>query len=81
MDRPVRVPLRVVLRLPHNIRVARTSPTTLTRRDMFRVPVDPLMDLDMALITAITVLTVLDIGVGLEGYLFRVEFRNSSAEG
>ena len=48
---------------------------------MLRVAVDPLMDLDMALITAIIELMVRDTGVGLEAYLFRVEFRNSSAEG
>ena len=81
VDRPARPPLRVVLQLPHNTRVARTILTIPTRRDMLRVAVDPLTDLDMALITAITVLTVRDIGVGLEGYLFRVEFRNSSVEG
>ena len=78
-------PLRVVLRLPNNLRVARTIPTILTRRDMLRVAMDPSMnpsmDLDMARITAITVLMVRGIGVGLEAYPFRLEFRNSSAEG
>ena len=48
---------------------------------MLRVAMDLIMDPDMALITAITVLMVRDIGVGLEGYLFRAEYRNSSAEG
>ena len=81
MDRPVRVPLRVVLRLPHNIRVARTIPIIRTRRDMLRVAEDPIIVLDMALITAIIELTVRDTGVGLEAYLFRVEFRSSSVEG
>ena len=81
MDRPAQVPLRVVLRLPHSIRVARTSLIILTRRDMLRVAVDPLMDLDMVPITAIIELMVCDIGVGLVAYLFRVEFRNSSVEG
>ena len=64
MDRPARVPLRVVLRLPHNLRVARIIPTVLitrTRRDMLRVAMDPIMDPDMALISAITVLVVRDI--------------------
>ena len=73
MDRPAQAPLRVLLRLPNNVRVARTIPTIRTRRDKLRVAMDP--------ITAITVLMVRDIGVGLEGYLFRVEFRNSSVEG
>ena len=81
VDRPAQAPLRVVLRLPHNLRVARTILTILTRRDMLRVAMDPSMDLNMALITAITVLMVQDIGVGLEAYLFRVVYRNSSAEG
>ena len=48
---------------------------------MLRVAVDPLMDLDMALITAITELMGRDTGVGLEEFLFRVEFRSSSVEG
>ena len=81
MDRPARAPPRVVLRLPPNTRVARTIPTILTLRDMLRGAMDPIMDLDMALIKAITVLMVRDIGVGLEAYLFRVEFRSSSVEG
>ena len=49
-------------------------------RDMLRVAMDPTMDPDMALTIAITVLMVQDIGVGLEAYLFRVVYRNSSAE-
>ena len=72
----------MVLRLPHTLRESRTIPTiriTRTRRNMLRVAVDPPMDLDMALITAIIVLMVRDIGVGLEGYLFHVEYQNSSA--
>ena len=81
MDRPARAPLRVVLRLPHNIRVARTIPTILTRREMLRVAMDLSMDLNMALITDITVLMVQDIGVGPEASLFRMVYRNSSAEG
>ena len=48
---------------------------------MLRVTMEPITDLDMALITALIVLTVLDIGVGLEAYLFHVEYRNSSAAG
>ena len=81
MDRPAQAPLRVVLRLPHSIRVARTIPTIPTRRDMLRVAVDPLTDLDMARITAIIELTGRDIGVGPEEYLFRVGFRNLNGEG
>ena len=80
MDRPAQAPLRVVLRLPHNSRVARTIPTIVTRRDMLRVAMDPTMDPDMALIIAITELMCQDIGVGLEAYLFRAEYRNSRAE-
>ena len=67
MDRPARAPLRVVLPLPHNTRVARTILTILIRRDMLRVAMEPITDLDMALIIAIIVLMVRDIGVGLEG--------------
>ena len=48
---------------------------------MLRVPMDPIMDPDMALIIAITELMVRDTGVGLEAYLFLAEYRNSSAEG
>ena len=81
MGHPVRAPLRVVLRLPQNIRVARTIPTIPTRRDMLRVAVDPLTDLDMARITAIIELTGRDIGVGPEEYLFRVAFRSTNGEG
>ena len=44
---------------------------------MLRVAVDLLMDL----ITAIIALTGRDIGVGPEGYLFHVGFRNSNGEG
>ena len=53
MDRPARAPLRVVLRLPHNLRVARTITTVLitrTHRDMLPVGMDLIMDPDMALI-------------------------------
>ena len=68
VDRPARAPLRVTVRLVHNLRVARTILTILTRRDMLRVTTDPIMDPDMALIhTSITELMVRDIGVGLEG--------------
>ena len=81
LDRPARVPLRVVLRLPHNFRVARTIPTILTRRDMLRVAMEPITDLDMALITAIIELMVRDNGVGREAYQFRAQCQNSSAEG
>ena len=70
----------MVVRLPQNLRVPRTIPTILTCRDMLRVALDPIMDPDMAIITAITVVMALDIGVGLEGYLFSAEYRNSSAE-
>ena len=83
-DRPARAPLRVVLRLPHTLRDARTIPTILitrTRRDMLRVAMDPITDLDMALIRAIIELMVRDTGVGLEASLFRVVYRNSSVEG
>ena len=81
MDRPARAPLGVVLRLPHNLRVGRTIPTIPTRRDMLLVAMDPIMDLDIFLITAIIELMVPDTGVGLEAYLFRDEYRNSSTEG
>ena len=64
-----------------HFRVARTIPTILTRRDMLRVAMDPIMDLDIVLITAIIELMGQCIGVGLEAYLFRVVYRNSSAEG
>ena len=81
VDRPARAPLRVVLRLPHNLRVACTILTILTRRDMLRVAMEPITDLDMARITAIIVLMAPDIGVGPEEYLFRVAFRSSNGEG
>ena len=84
MDRPARFPLRVVLRLPHNLRVARTSPTILitrTRRDMLRVAMHPITDLNMALITATIECKSRDNGVGLEPYLIGVVYRNSSVEG
>ena len=61
--------LRVIPRLPHKLRVARTIPTILinrTRRDMLRVATDPTIDPDMALIIAIIELMVQDTGVGLE---------------
>ena len=66
VDRPARVPLRAVLLLPHNAGTSRTIPIILPRRDMLRVAKEPITDLDMALIRAITVLMVPDIGVGLE---------------
>ena len=77
MDRPARAPLQVELRLLRDIRVARNTRTIPMRRDMPRVAVDLLMDR----ITAIIVLTARDTGVGPEGYLFRVGFRNSNGEG
>ena len=77
MARPARAPLQVVLRLLRDTRVARNTRTIPMRRDMPRVAVDLLMDR----ITAIIVLTARDTGVGPEGYLFRVGFRNSSGEG
>ena len=81
MDRTARAPLRVVLRLPHTLRVVRTILTIHTRRDMLRVAMDHIMDLDMVLIIAIIEFMVRDIGLGLEAYLFRVHYRNSSADG
>ena len=83
MDRPARVPLRVVPRLPHNLRVAHTTGTTRiirTRCDMLRVAMDPIMDLEMALDMAIIMLMVRNTGVGLVEYLFRAVYPNSSED-
>ena len=77
MDRPARAPLQVVLQLLRDTRVARNTRTILMGRDMSRVAVDLLMDRTIAII----VLTAREIGVGPEGYLFHVGFRNSNGEG
>ena len=77
VDRLVRALLRMILRTLRNPRITRIIRMF---RDMPLVMLAHTMDPDMVLDMAIFVGIVRDIGVGLEVYLFPVEYRSSSAE-
>ena len=79
-----RAPLRVLPRPPRSLRVNRTISTnriTGTLRDMLPIAMGPIMNADMALDIAITVVMDRDTGVGVAAEPIRVRYRNSSAEG